>query len=70
MTNDRKAVSVDEACIYIGIKRTKFYELIAAESIETVKIGRRRLVLLDSLDRFISGLKPTDYEELLNANAM
>lgn len=54
MTIPRKLVSVKEACSYLGIKTTKFYELIAAESVETLKIGCRRLVVLESLDRLIA----------------
>ncbi|WP_077510165.1 helix-turn-helix domain-containing protein [Sphingomonas sp. LM7] len=37
----------------IGIGRSKFYELIAAGDIETIKVGVRRLVLLSSLTAFV-----------------
>ncbi|WP_076717973.1 helix-turn-helix domain-containing protein [Sphingomonas sp. gentR] len=44
-------VTVREALTLIGIGRTRFYELVAAGQITTVKIGRRRLVHLESLQR-------------------
>jgi len=42
-------VTVDEALAMIGIGRTRFYELVADGTISTVKLGRRRLVHVDSL---------------------
>lgn len=44
-------VTVKVALVMIGIGRTRFYELVAAGQITTVKIGRRRLVHVDSLQR-------------------
>ncbi|MDR6787652.1 excisionase family DNA binding protein [Sphingomonas sp. BE138] len=44
-------VTVKEALAMIGIGRTSFYELIAGGEITTVKIGRRRLVHVESLRR-------------------
>ncbi|MEG8040582.1 helix-turn-helix domain-containing protein [Sphingomonas sp. LR60] len=40
-----------EALAMIGIGRTSFYELVADGEITTVKIGRRRLVNVESLRR-------------------
>lgn len=40
---------------YIG--RTKVFELIKRGELETVKIGRRRLVPQSSIDRYITRLK-------------
>ncbi len=44
-------VTVKVALVMIGIGRTRFYELVAAGQITTVKIGRRRLVHVESLQR-------------------
>lgn len=44
-------VTVKEALAIIGIGRTSFYELVAGGEITTVKIGRRRLVHVESLRR-------------------
>ena len=42
-------VSVAEACRLIGIGRTKVYELINERRLETVKLGRRTLVKVQSI---------------------
>ncbi|WP_428968822.1 hypothetical protein ACQR50_14275 [Sphingomonas sp. Xoc002] len=44
-------VTVKVALAMIGIGRTRFYELVAVGQITTVKIGRRRLVHVESLQR-------------------
>ncbi len=44
-------VTVKVALAMIGIGRTRFYELVGAGQITTVKIGRRRLVHMESLQR-------------------
>jgi len=36
-----------------GIGRTKIYELLATQDLESIVIGRRRLILLDSYRRLI-----------------
>lgn len=46
---DPLACSVREARYKIGISHTKIYELIADGSLKTVKIGKKRLVLVDSI---------------------
>ncbi|MGI8869471.1 MAG: helix-turn-helix domain-containing protein [Mycobacteriales bacterium] len=39
-----------------GIGRTTYFELIASGELASVKIGRRRLVISDSIDRYIERL--------------
>lgn len=53
MNEERISVRIPEACRMIGIGRSKFYELIAAGDIETIKVGVRRLVLIRSLTAFV-----------------
>ena len=49
------AFSVDEARQQIGgIGRVKFYELLASGELESFKIGSRRMVSSEQLQRFIS----------------
>jgi excisionase family DNA binding protein len=49
------AVGVDDACrILGGIDRTYLYRLSNAGQIRTFKVGRRRLVTLAELERFIA----------------
>ena len=47
------AIRAPEACRMIGIGRTKLYELIHAGDLETVKLGRGRLITVSSLRRLI-----------------
>lgn len=44
-------VTVNDALLMIGVGRTRFYELVAVGQITTIKIGRRRLVHVESLRR-------------------
>ncbi len=51
---ERPTCSIAEACRAVGIGRTKLYELIDEELVESVKIGRRRLVRIPSLLHYLS----------------
>lgn len=42
-------ISVATACKYLNVCKATFYKLINTTSIETVKVGRRRLVKMESL---------------------
>jgi excisionase family DNA binding protein len=46
-------VRVDCAMQMLGIGKTKIYELFSEGELETIHIGRRTLVLRDSIDRMI-----------------
>jgi excisionase family DNA binding protein len=46
-------LSVQEAAKYLGISRALVYELVNAGEIESVQLGRRRLVSRDAIRRFI-----------------
>lgn len=45
-------VNVRDACVLLSLGRTKFYELVSENRIETHKIGRRTLVKMESLRKF------------------
>ena len=45
----RPTCTIAEACDAVGLGRTKLYELIGDGGIETITIGRRRLVRVASL---------------------
>jgi len=49
------SVSVRTAVRLSGLGRTRLYEAIGRGEIASVRIGRRRLVLFDSLRRFLNG---------------
>lgn len=46
---ERPTCSIQEACLAAGFGKSKMYELIDEGTIQTVKIGRRRLVRIPSL---------------------
>ncbi len=54
---ERISCTVAEACVATGLGRTKLYELIGAGSVETVCVGRRRLVSVKSLLELIRRYK-------------
>jgi len=45
----RLLISIEEAAHQLSISRSKAYELMAEQRLETVTIGRRRLVRADSV---------------------
>lgn len=47
-------VKVETAMRMLGLGRTKFYELVGEGEIETIKVGKSRLVIFDSLQRFVA----------------
>jgi excisionase family DNA binding protein len=51
-----RLLSMKQAMYELSIGRTKFYELINAEKLQTVMIGRRRYITVEALDAFIAGL--------------
>ena len=47
--------SISDAGKSLGLGRSKIYELISEERLETVTIGRRRLVRVESIRTLASG---------------
>lgn len=43
-----------DATDYSGLSRTRLYELMKANEIEAIRVGKRRLVITRSIDDFIS----------------
>jgi excisionase family DNA binding protein len=50
----RLAVSVKTACELIGVGNTTMWALIKEGRVQTVRIGRRRLIIYASLERLLS----------------
>lgn len=46
---DRITCTIPEACKVTSLGRTKLYELISSGELDTITIGRRRLVVVRSL---------------------
>lgn len=48
------ALGIDEAARVIGVARSMLYEIVARGEIESFKLGRRRLILVKTLDAYIN----------------
>ncbi len=48
---------VEEAVEVTSLGRSMLYELMASGAIESVKIGKRRLIPRDALEAFLAGLR-------------
>jgi len=53
VTQYQSAVRPDQVAQILAISRAKVYELLAAGSLPSFKIGRVRLVLLRDIDRYL-----------------
>jgi len=51
-------VSINDAAAYLGLGRTRVYELIAAHEIEACRIGSRTLVRVTSLKALADRAEP------------
>jgi excisionase family DNA binding protein len=51
------AVPVNTASKLLGVGNTKMWELIKDGRVQTISIGRRRLVIYDSLERLVKPLR-------------
>jgi len=66
----RVSCTIPAALEATGLGRTKLYEEIAAGRVETVRVGRRRLVLVNSLLRLLgSASAPASADACEEANA-
>lgn len=52
---DPVTITVPVAIRASGLGRTKLYELLGRHEIESITVGRRRLINYASLQRFLSG---------------
>ena len=50
-------VSVAEACELIGVGRTTMWVLIRSGRLKTLSIGRRRLIVFESLQELVAGTR-------------
>ena len=51
---DRRTIRVKEAAFTSGVCRTKLYGMIATGELKSVKVGRARLILRESLDQLLT----------------
>lgn len=53
-TPERKTLRIREAVAVSGICRSKLYSLMGEGALQSVKVGRSRLVVSSSLDRLLT----------------
>jgi excisionase family DNA binding protein len=53
---DRLLLDITDAMELTGLGRSKLYELIATGQLGSVKVGARRLIPADELQRFVDSL--------------
>lgn len=54
---EKLLATVTEGYQAIGTGRSHFYKLIQTGRIETVKVGKRRLVVVESLKAYVASLR-------------
>ena len=59
----RRALHINDAVQYSGLGLTSIYDAIRAGQIESAKVGKRRSVFRESLDKFVA---PTPTPEMQN----
>lgn len=48
------AVGIDDAARSIGVARSAMYEIVARGEIDSFKLGRRRMILMKTLETYIA----------------
>jgi excisionase family DNA binding protein len=57
MSGDTLLCSTEEAAQLLGIGRSQLFELLARSELESVKIGRRRLIPRDAIRAYVEQLR-------------
>ena len=57
VTSGSRAARPDQVAQMLGISRAKVYELLAAGSLPSFKIGRVRLVLVSDIETYLGQLR-------------
>jgi excisionase family DNA binding protein len=52
-TQDKRALHVNEVVAAYGISRSTIYNLINSEKLKTIKIGKRRLIPVESAEALL-----------------
>lgn len=50
---ERLTVRIPTAIAMLGLSRSRFYKLMGSGEIATIKVGRARLIVLESLKEFV-----------------
>lgn len=54
---DPVAATIPDAGRMLSVKRSTIYKLMEAGSLDSIKVGKRRLVLVESVHRFVAAQK-------------
>ncbi len=52
---ERLAYSVDEAASALGLSRDLIYDQLRSVRLESLKVGRRRIITREQIDKFLAG---------------
>ena len=55
-------LTIDQVAELLNLGRTKTYEIVMSKSLESIKVGRRRLVPRDSVDDYVSKIRRQEVE--------
>ena len=55
--SQRITVSVSEAMAALGISKSSMYELLNSNSIRSIHLGKKRLIILASIHEWIEGME-------------
>jgi excisionase family DNA binding protein len=50
-------VSTEDAATALGVRKTKLFELINEQELETVLLGRRRMIVFESISAYVDRLR-------------
>ncbi|WP_433965128.1 excisionase family DNA-binding protein [Tunturiibacter gelidiferens] len=64
--NQRITISVIEAMSATGIGKTMMYELLNDGSLRSIKIGKKRLIIVESIHEWIEAMESYDIGNLSN----
>ena len=57
VTMEPLAVSIQGACAAIGVKRSTLYTLMGSKELPSVKVGKRRLILVSAIRAYLERLE-------------
>ena len=66
-TNDKRPLSVDQACEYLGMPKPTFYYKVQRGEIPAVKQGKRYYIYKDELDRWLESGRKNEVPESMDA---
>ena len=66
---EKLLLNVDEGASLLGLGRSRFYALLASGELQSLKIGRRRLIPRQALLELITRLANTNAEQIARSES-